>query len=322
MRANFWRILLTGTLLASIAVVLVAGGIATASPETVVAVDPKITSTEPGESFEINITVSDVSDLYGWEINMTFDPTILSVVKVTEGPFLKQAGEEQGVDTWLLGPVINNFAGFVSCAASFVPFPPEGATGSGVLASITFNVTTEGRSDLGFSKTKLNTVEEDLPVPLDHTAVDGLFAYPLLRDVAVINVEVSSTSVSAGESVSMNVTVKNEGEIAETFDVTVSYDSTIDTKTVTNLAPEASETLSFIWDTKGLTEGTYTITAVASILTGETETADNTYSEVNIIVTAPPPTTPTELFVGIIVAAIAASAVIFLYIRGRRSTKA
>jgi len=312
--------LLTGTLLASIAVALVAGGIAAASPETVVAVDPKITSTEPGESFEINITVSDVSNLYGLEINMTFDPTILNAVNVTEGPFLEQTG-----GTWWLPSTINNIAGFVFFGDTLFPFPEEGATGSGVLASITFNVTAEGRSGLNFSETKLRTIERtdegDLPVPIDHTAVDGVFAYPLLRDVAVINVEVSSTSVSAGESVSINVTVRNEGEIAETFDVTVSFDSTIDTKTVTDLAPEAFETLGFSWDTKGLTEGNYTITAVASILSGETEMADNTHSEVNVTVTVPPPTTPTELFVGIIVAAIVAGAVIFLYIRGRRSTK-
>lgn len=317
MRANLWRMLLTGTLLTSITVVLVAGGIGAASPETVITVNPKITTTEPGESFEIDITVSDVSDLYGWQFNLTFDPTILSAVNVTEGPFLKQAG-----GTWLLGPDINNFAGFVLCGASLFPYPDEGATGSGVLATVTFNVTAEGWDDLHFSEMVLNTVEEDLPVPIDHTTVDGIFAYPLRRDVAVTGVSASPLSVTAGQLVSINVSVKNEGEVAETFEVVVSYDSTIETKTVTDLAPEASETLSFSWDTEDVTGGNYTLTAVASTLSGETDTADNTSSEVVVTVTVPPATTPTALFVGIIIAAITACAVVLLYIRGRRSTKA
>lgn len=316
MRTNRWRTFLTGTLLISITVVLVAGSIAAASPATVVAVDPKTTATEPGESFEINLTVSNVSDLYGWQFNLTFDPTILNAVNVTEGPFLKQAG-----DTWLLGPTINNIAGFVFCGDSLFPFPDEGATGSGVLASITFNVTAEGKSDLHFFEMILKTVEENLPVPIDHTAVDGLFTYPLRRDVAVTDVSASSLSVTAGQLVSINVTVRNEGEITETFDVVVSYDSTIETKTVTDLAPEAPETLSFSWDTKDVNGGNYTITAVASTLSGETDIADNTRSGVVVAVTVPPPGTPTELFVGIVVAAIAACAVVLLYIRGRRPTR-
>lgn len=320
MRANLWRVVLTGTLLTSIVIILVAGGIGAASPETVFAVDPKIVVAGLDESFIVNITVSDVSDLYGWQFNLTFDPTIVNVVNVTEGPFLKQAGS-----TWMPDVTIHNFVGWVFSGDSLFPFPEEGATGSGVLASVLFNVTAEGESDLNLSETVLTTYEPTEPEPIaliDHTSVNGLFASDLLRDVAVIGVEVSSTSVTAGDLVFINVTVKNEGEATETFDVTVSYDSTIETKTATGLAPEASEILSFSWDTKGLTEGNYTITAVARTLSGETDIADNTYPGVDVAVTVAPFTIPTELFVGIIIVVIVACAVIFLYLRGRRSTKA
>ncbi len=123
---------------------------------------------------------------------------------------------------------------------------------------------------------------------------------------------------------SINVTVKNKGDTTETFDVTVKYDSdVIQTKIATDLAPSDSQKLSFSWDTTGVDEGNYTITAVAGPLSGETEIEDNTNSEVVVSVTSPPSSTeiPTEFLVGIIIVAVAACAVVFLYARGRRSTK-
>ncbi len=81
--------------------------------------------------------------------------------------------------------------------------------------------------------------------------------------------------------------------------------------------------MSFSWDTTGVTEGDYTIKAVADPLSGETEIQDNTHSEVVITVTAPPPTMPTELALGAILAAAAACIIVaFLYVRRRGSTKA
>jgi subtilase family serine protease len=101
------------------------------------------------------------------------------------------------------------------------------------------------------------------------------------------------------------------------------YDSThIDTQTVTALAPRDSATLSFSWDTTGVTEGDYTIKAVADPLSGETEIQDNTHSEVVITVTGPPPAMPTELVLGVILATATICIIVaFLYVRRRGSTK-
>jgi len=310
---------LRGALLSSILIVLVVASVNAALAEPVVTVNPKISVTAPGESFEINVTVSDVSDLYGWQFNITFNSAILNCTGVEEGPFLEQAGT-----IFPLPPTIDNTAGFVFFGESLFPFPPSGANGSGILATITFNVTTEGESNLHFFESKLNTIDHDenIPVPISHTAVDGVFLYPLWRDVAVTNVTALPLSVTAGDFVSIDVTVKNKGNITETFDVTVLYDSAIiETKTAADLAPDASETLSFSWNTTDVAGGNYTITAEATPLSGETETADNTYSEVVVTVTVPSPSLviPTELLVGVIVAIVAICVAIFLYMKRRRS---
>jgi len=308
--------LLISSFLTSMTLFLVVGDIGLAFPETIVAVDPEINVAAPGESFDVNVTVTNVTDLYAFDINMTFNPSILNCTGVEEGAFLKQAGA-----TWWFEPDIRNDKGYVLFGNSLFPAPSAGANGNGTLATITFKVLAEGTSSLDFSMTALNTLDEEgVSQPIAHTRVEGTFIYPLNRDVAVTDVSASPSSVTAGQSVSVNVTVKNEGSINETFSVAIFYDSTeIGKKTVTDLASGNSQTLSFSWDTTGVDEGTYTIKAVAGPLSGETDIEDNTNSEVVVTVTVPPPTTiPIELIVGIVLSAAAACALIFFYIRRRK----
>ena len=408
-----------------------------ASSMPVISVDPPISTAGVGEAFTVDIIVSGITEeesLYGWGFFMSFDPNILECTEVLEGPFLSDIAST----SWdMMPPDIDNPAGIINAANAFPSYPAEGATGNGVLCTITFQVKAVGKTDLQFLQeyprvTRLRTYTGTGVAPLDHTAVDGIFAYPLSRDIAVtgvtaspasvpagetvsINVTVenqgnvpetfnvttyydsavidtiinviledgagttltviwdttgvvagsytikaeasllpeeddtadnvyyadqkvtielvhdialievtpSSTSVPAGEFVSINVTVKNEGSATETFDVTILYDSTdIETKTVTDLAPGISKTLSFSWDTKDVAEGNYTITAVASGIDGETDTADNTFTNVVVTVTAPLPGFPTPLFVAIIIAVATMFSVVLLYARRRRSAKA
>lgn len=142
-----------------------------ASPDTVIAVDPQsIEDLKTGESFTVNITVTNVTGLYSWDINMTFDPAILKVEDAIEGPFIQQFGE-----TTPLPVRISNDLGYVIIGAMFTPPIPENlATGSGVLATVTFTVKGYGKTELGL-KSNLYTVIGVTPVLIDHTSVDGVF---------------------------------------------------------------------------------------------------------------------------------------------------
>jgi len=121
----------------------------------------------------------------------------------------------------------------------------------------------------------------------DNTYIDGeVRITSLIHDVAVTNVTPSSTVVLAGDEVDITVTVRNKGTETEAFDVTVYYDNrAIGTQTVTDLAQDAEETLTFLWDTTSITVGNYTIKAIASPVNGEANVADNTYvdGEIEII---------------------------------------
>jgi len=171
MKKNQRWMVLTTTLLICIAMT----GTGKASPDTVITVDPQsVEDLEVGKSFTVNITVTDVADLYSWDINMTFNPAILKVENTTEGPFLHQFGE-----TVSLPVRIYNDRGFVIIGGMFMPPIPENlATGSGVLATVTFTVKGYGETSLGLQSNlyaPLGIAGFETPVSIDHTSVDGVF---------------------------------------------------------------------------------------------------------------------------------------------------
>lgn len=97
------------------------------------------------------------------------------------------------------------------------------------------------------------------------------------RDIAITGLTLSSGSVVQGESIGIVVTVINKGNLSETFDLTVYYDSVaIETRGVTELSPFVEENLSFAWNTDSINPGIYTISASAP-LSGDTNPSDNTF---------------------------------------------
>jgi hypothetical protein len=114
----------------------------------------------------------------------------------------------------------------------------------------------------------------------------------------VLDVVPSAVRVASGTTINVKVTVKNEGNTYETFDVSLYYNGNfISTQTITDLAPGTTKQLTFYWDTTGTTPGTdYTITAIASTVPGETDTADNTKSAIDKVRVGEPPTLKAPIY--------------------------
>jgi len=137
---------------------------------------------------------------------------------------------------------------------------------------------------------------DDTATEFAHTTYDGQYRIPSkvvqvpVHDVAITGITLSKTFVWQGLSMHINVTVTNEGNIPETVNATAYCNTTsLETQMVTRLAPGANTTLIFTWNTTGFAPGNYTISANASIVPGETDTADNTYADGQVIVGAGPP---------------------------------
>jgi uncharacterized protein YhfF len=106
-------------------------------------------------------------------------------------------------------------------------------------------------------------------------------------DIAVTNVTTSKTVVGQGYNVSINVTVENQGDYTETFNVTVYANTTeIETREII-LSSGASTTTNFTWNTTDFAKGNYTISAVAETVPGEGETdlEDNNCTDGWILIT-------------------------------------
>jgi hypothetical protein len=115
-----------------------------------------------------------------------------------------------------------------------------------------------------------------------------------VHDVAVLNVWDSKQGCSpkptVGKSypVRINATVENQGNFTETFNVTAyAGANVVGTQLVSNLLVGERRTLAFVWNTAGLSYGNYTISATATQVSGETDTADNTFTDGNVLVTIP-----------------------------------
>jgi hypothetical protein len=113
----------------------------------------------------------------------------------------------------------------------------------------------------------------------DNILIDGAVEIrSIYRDVAVTNVTSSRTWAYKGWLVNITVTVKNLGNVSETFAVNATYDgSLIGTATVVGLLPTNETSLIFTWNTSGVAFGNYTLAGNAAIVAFEFNPANNVY---------------------------------------------
>jgi len=249
-----------------------------ASPTPKVYIDPVTSTADVGGTFSINIKIADVSDLFTWGTRLRWNSTLLNATSATEGPFLK--GRPQGT---AFIKKINNTGGYIDLSVTILG-DYSGIDGSGVLATIGFKAKAVGETVLEFFNLRLINHFLFYITPFDQ--VNGYFINsPNAHDIAIIGLNTNTSIVQAGESVSISVTVLNQGAFTETFNVTTYYGNTqIANQTGVSLDSGQNTTRAFLWNTLGLAQGNYTITAVASPVPKEIDIADNT---VKVYVTIP-----------------------------------
>jgi len=111
------------------------------------------------------------------------------------------------------------------------------------------------------------------------------FTVSPLHDVAVISISVPFDNIYSGETISLSVTVGNEGTVWESFNVTAYYNDTIiETRPVINLTQGFDAVLYYSWNTSTVPAGIYTVRANATVIPGELDVANNvlTYGAVRL----------------------------------------
>lgn len=255
--------------------------ISVSSPTPNLYVEPASTVVQVGEILSINVSITNVTDLCGWEIQLYYKNQFLNATSYQEGPFLKSAGS---TDFYVphFG-YYNETHGLVGMICTLNDFTGGGVNGSGTLASITLKAINGGNSSLTLTETKLR--DRNI-APIDHTTNDGKVQVVGISDIAITDVTPSKTIVGEGTNMEITATAENQGNKTETFNVTAyANTTTIQTKTVTNLPPRNTTTIVFTWNTTGFVKGNYTISAYAWPVLGETDTSDNNYDDGTIKLT-------------------------------------
>ena len=112
-------------------------------------------------------------------------------------------------------------------------------------------------------------------------------SFPDQYGISITDVVTSKTIVGQGYAVTINVTAANQELTPTTFSVTIYADTaTIHTQTIT-LSGKTSAVITFAWITTTSAKGTYTISAFAIPIPGETYTVDNTHTDGTVKVTIP-----------------------------------
>jgi hypothetical protein len=178
---------------------------------TTIYVDPANSKQLANKPFILNVTISNVVDLYGFEFKLGYNTTLLDIMKVDIKPFLKEP-------TFLVKNETNEGEGWYWLGVSSLASPP-GINGSGTLVSITFVGSQEGTSVIDLYDTRL---VDSTAQPMSHDVLDGSVTVTSV----VILVDPSHHNATSGEVITINVTICNVTGLYG-YDFKLGYNTTL-----------------------------------------------------------------------------------------------
>jgi PKD repeat protein len=233
-------------------------------------VDPTLL---PPTVVTINVTVDYVTNMYDYEFRLSYNTEMLTCI----GAIINRVQNQTSFTPLIL---IDDGAGYIWVNVTYYPPAIPITTVTPLdLVTIFFQIDSTGSSILHLSDTELSDPNRQ---PMSHETEDG-FIMTLIRDVTIIHVAPSTNWVYQGWPVDISITAKNLGNVSETFDVEIYYDGNLaGTLPVVGLPPDIEANLVFTWDTTGVPEGNYTISAEATAVPFEYNTANNIFTDGNV----------------------------------------
>jgi hypothetical protein len=249
----------------------------------VVAVNPTTSNVNTMQMFTVNVTVSNIANFTSYQFGLYYLNSILNCSGASEGPFLSSGGGTY------FGKIINN--NYNSTYGRVLVYDTllgnVFVEGSGVIATITFQAVAGGNTILHLDDIELGDTNIP-PQPIPYTSIDGTVQStgpPPIHDVAITQVTLPKKVLCQGFTVNVTATVTNQGNYPENVNVTFYANATaIGTFTNVPLTIGSSMNLTQVWNATGFAKGNYTIGAYVSLGPGETNTANNNFTDGWIIV--------------------------------------
>lgn len=185
----------------------------------------------PGSTFNVNVTVTDITNLFAYEFKIYYTHVINGTLAIRPSdqflvPLLDPGNSF--VPKWAINNNFNATHGQIWLAYTLLA-PETGRTGSGVLAVITFLVVGTGQTPLTLSQSKL---PDPNAIPIPHTDVNGFFsneAAPPPPPPAKIYVDpktIDNATLTPGTSFTINVDIVNGTQVFS-FAFKLSFSSSI-----------------------------------------------------------------------------------------------
>jgi hypothetical protein len=133
-----------------------------AAQPTTVRVSPETQTIDVGDEAVVDIQIVEVSDLYGFQLDLTYDSSILEYVSWSPGPFLG------GSIFWI--PPDTSTPGVIKSIAAARTTPGVTVSGTGTLITVTFRAIAGGSSTISIENLKL---ADDEAHEISSTAQDG-----------------------------------------------------------------------------------------------------------------------------------------------------
>ena len=113
-------------------------------------ISPVEQSIAPGSVFSIDVDISGVADLYGYQFDVLFNPALIEALSSTEGSFLNKGGS-----TFYIPGTNDNTGGSVGATADTLVTAVPGVTGTGNLAVLNFEALASGVSSVTIANAEL-----------------------------------------------------------------------------------------------------------------------------------------------------------------------
>ena len=171
------------------------------------------TSVVPGDTLTLNLNAENITDLAGWQADISFDPEVLEAVEVTEGGFLKT----NGAGTFFQGGAIDNTAGKIT-GLNAARFAESGVSGTGTLLSVTFMAKTGGETQITLENFEFGSITGDIIPALapNITIIVGDYpAWDVNQDgrVSILDLILVAKDLGAGTPTNLRTDVNRDGVI-------------------------------------------------------------------------------------------------------------
>ena len=131
--------------------------------EGILYLEPANLTVIPGQDFTVELKVASITNLKGYSVTLSYDPALLSLQEVVEGPFLSVKNKTfyKRVDN-------NKGTVLIDCA---ILGPELSVSGEGTLATLSFTSLKLGSTSLTFKLTKIRDTNNKEIVTTKRNAV-------------------------------------------------------------------------------------------------------------------------------------------------------